>query len=160
MADACAQSRQVQFRGIVAFLDGTYSSVPAIVCGDFNAHLDGGDAWPEMNGWPLRGWLDTFRQYHPDQPGCTEDTQRNTMRWNLKFKPKRYRYDGIFVRGRAPQVTDSRLVGAEPFLLSRTDSQVVIDSTPEHRRGQLILCDGRFAWFVSDHFGVMSTVEL
>ena len=161
LADACAQCRQVQFRALVAFLDENYSPISAIVCGDFNAHLDGGEQWPEMNGWPLHDWLDTFRQYHPNQPGWTEDTQRNIMRWNLKFKSKHYRYDGIFVRSpSAPQITDSRLVGVEPFSLSRTDSQAVIDCTPAHQRGQLILHEGRFAWFVSDHFGVMSTVEL
>lgn len=160
LADACAQCRQAQFRALVAFLDETCPSRSAIVCGDFNAHLDGGDSWPEIDGSPVHGWLDTFRQYRPNQPGWTEDTQRNTMRWNLKFKSKQYRYDGIFVRGDTPKVTESRLVGTEPFLLSRTDSQAVIDCTAAHQRSQLKLCEGRLAWFVSDHFGVMSTVEL
>jgi exonuclease III len=148
-----------------------YSDKSNIVCGDFNFHLDGSlEDWPEMEmlqQYAAYGFIDTFRRLNLDEPGFTEDTDRNPMRWNQKLIEKHYRYDGILYR---PVGTGSRwnprksiLIGTRHECLGAADSKWFIEKMSEvkpdeldklthcayNRSGKLLVPIN-----ASDHFGV------
>jgi exonuclease III len=79
-----------------------YSQEKMVVLGDINFHLDGEmEHWPEVaNLDKLKefGFIDSYRSLFPNikaNPGYTEDTSINLMRYNSKFVEKQFRYDGI-----------------------------------------------------------------
>ena len=151
-----------------------YSDKSNIVCGDFNFHLDGSlEDWPEiemLHRYADYGFVDTFRRLNLDEPGFTEDTDRNPMRWNQKLIEKHYRYDGILYR---PMGTGSRwnprksiLIGTTHECLGAADSKWFIEKMSEvkpdeldklthcayNRSGKLLVPIN-----ASDHFGVLTT---
>ena len=103
-----------------------YPSKNSIICGDFNFHLDGtSHDWPEVamiERFKADGFMDTFRQVNPEDPGYTEDTDFNAMRWNQKLIEKHYRYDGILFKG-VWKPTNSILIGRDTECLTPEDSQ-------------------------------------
>jgi exonuclease III len=141
-----------------------FASKPVIVCGDFNFHLDGTlDDWPELEGiHNLIGFKDTFRSLNPNDPGYTEDTDINHMRWNQKLMEKKYRYDAILFRqGRSAWTPSaSRLVGLETQQLDAEDSEWFLEFISEARENgrssELHLEDGLIPINASDHFGVLT----
>ena len=104
----------------------SYSGKNSIICGDFNFHLDGElKDWPELamiDRFKADGFIDTFRQVNPDDPGFTEDTDFNAMRWNQKLIEKQYRYDGILFKG-AWKPTGSVLIGRDTECLTPEESE-------------------------------------
>ena len=147
-----------------------YRDQNVIVCGDFNFHLDGRiEDWPELEGIEalksLR-FVDTFRVLRPEDPGFTEDTDRNVLRWNQKLVEKHLRYDAILYRGATWRAIESRLVGVETRPLSAADTEWFLTHFSEARRegreaelkGLVVDSSGRpqIAINASDHFGVLT----
>ena len=147
-----------------------YSDVSTILCGDFNCDLDGSlEEWPELEMMQMMkddGFKDTFRYLYPDEPGYTEDTDLNHMRWNQKLMYKQYRYDAILYRrmglGRwAPRA--SRIIGLESMYMNAADSAwflaeiseaegpALLHGVAADAAGQMILPINP-----SDHFGVLT----
>lgn len=145
----------------------TFSEIQQfIICGDFNFHLDGSvEDWPEMemiHTLKKDGFVDSFREVHPDpdtEPGFTEDTNLNKMRWNQKLIEKFYRFDAILYRGPLA-VKKSVVMGQEEECLSIPDSTWFIDTLSEAKgkdKDKLKTCeDGRLPINPSDHFGVLT----
>ena len=135
-----------------------------IICGDFNFDLDGNnETWPEMemiDRFKADGFIDSFRKANPMDPGFTEDTNLNKMRWNYKLTEKLYRYDAILYKGPL-KVKKSEVIGLEEACMSREDSEWFMDKfsgiTPD-RVSELKMCgDNQLPINPSDHFGVLST---
>ncbi|NDB87154.1 MAG: hypothetical protein EB127_31400, partial [Alphaproteobacteria bacterium] len=134
-----------------------------VLCGDFNFDLDGSrNGWPEtemLQQFKSVGFIDTFRYLNPHDPGYTEDTFINVMRWNQKFIEKFYRFDGIFSKGLRPRF--SRIIGTETTLLSKEETDWFIEHMSDHTvygdrlplRG---MEDNLMQINPSDHFGVLT----
>jgi exonuclease III len=148
-----------------------YADKNCILCGDFNCNLDGDpEDWPELEMLDTMksglGFVDTFRKLNPDDPGFTEDTDRNHMRWNQKLIPKKYRYDGVLYRGASWIPRTSTLIGTESACLTDEDSEWFLKNLSDAyggREGQLKGCkvapgSGRLLLPInpSDHFGVLT----
>jgi exonuclease III len=140
----------------------TFSDIQQfIICGDFNFHLDGTlDDWPEMemiNKLKSDGFVDSYRKVNRD-PGYTEDTDLNKMRWNQKLIEKFYRFDAILYKGPLT-VKKSVVIGQEEVCLSKADSDWFIDKLSDAKGGresQLKTCAGGLPINPSDHFGVLT----
>ena len=140
-----------------------YRDKNMILCGDFNFHIDGGRSdWPElaMMRRILRlGFVDTFRHRNPYDPGFTEDTDLNYMRWNQKLIEKKFRFDAVFAKG--PWfIRDSRMIGTESQLLDETESAWFLKHISEFVPGGPKKLAGIRGGLVpinpSDHFGVLT----
>ncbi len=83
-------------------------------------------------------YLDVWPAIHADKPGYTEDTTINSMRLRWTGNPKHVRYDRILLRsaGSVLQPRAVELLGTHPVV------------------------EGPEPVFVSDHFGVVATLEL
>lgn len=146
----------------------------AVICGDFNFHLDGSeDDWPELEmirRYEAGGFIDTYRQIHR-VGGLTEDTDENLMRWNQKLIEKKFRFDGILYRpptaARALVWTPvaSKVIGKELAYLNEADSEWFYDTVSEAKhlggkdrlRGVRKTRKGmRIPINASDHFGVLT----
>jgi len=121
-----------------------YKNRSMIICGDFNFDLDGDKAeWPEiemLERYKAFGFRDTFRIANPDDPGLTEDTDLNPMRWNQKLVEKKYRYDAIFYKPAdedAWGIEDSNVFGLEYECLGYKDSAWFIRHMSEAKPDEL-----------------------
>lgn len=98
-----------------------------VLMGDFNMR-DGENsriAAPYVDVWPaLRG----------DEPGFTEDTSINLMRFDMKNKHRHVRFDRVLLKGHRWAASDIDLLGTEPI---HVDLPRI---------------------FPSDHFGVLCTL--
>lgn len=97
-----ARCRSEQIETINDIINHECNISNIILCGDFNMDLDGDvENWPEIESIVKLQAQDTWRMIYPNKltdPGLTEDTQINHMRWNMKFMEKTFRYDGIFIK--------------------------------------------------------------
>jgi hypothetical protein len=96
---------------------------------------------------------------NPDDPGFTEDTDFNAMRWNQKLIEKHYRYDGILFKG-AWKPTKSILIGRETECLTHEASEWFINTISEGKNtpDKLWYCKEKTIPInASDHFGVLTT---
>ncbi|WP_234797864.1 endonuclease/exonuclease/phosphatase family protein [Mycolicibacterium neoaurum] len=122
---AAAALRERQLRLVV---DSIRGRPDVAIMGDFNLRdaenailpADFRDVWPTL---------------HPDEPGFTEDTTINHMRYDMKDKHRHVRFDRVLLRADAWSAHSIRLLGREPV-------------APELPR-----------IFPSDHFGVQCTLE-
>lgn len=128
---------------------------PVIICGDFNFHLDGGDEWLEYNeikDYFKDSWTDLNKK-----DGFTENTDINTMRWNLKFQEKKVRYDGILYKSNNIYPFFSKIVGKKSLPLNNKMTQLFIKNfiSDEHHK---IKYNNKktINIFPSDHFGVIT----
>jgi exonuclease III len=97
---------------------------PVIICGDFNFHLDGGDEWLEYN--EIKDYFkDSWKEVNNNE-GFTENTDINTMRWNLKFQEKKVRYDGILYKGSSIHPFLSKTVGKKSVPLNKQMTKLFI----------------------------------
>jgi hypothetical protein len=139
-----------------------------VLCGDFNFDLDGSRAdWPEiamLRKIKRLGFVDTFphvnRKEDKPDPGYTEDTTNNVMRWNQKLIEKHYRFDAVLAKGMKPM--ESRLIGTESDWLTPEETDWFIEkiSECEGDRSRLRGYDattGRVQINPSDHYGVLTT---
>jgi len=141
-----------------------YHGARMVLCGDFNFDLDGSRAdWPEvamLRKIKRLGFVDTFPHVNPEDPGYTEDTTNNVMRWNQKLIEKHYRFDAVLAKGLRP--TESRLIGTESEELTPEATDWFIEKISECAgdRSQLRGYDaatGRLQINPSDHYGVLTT---
>jgi len=140
-----------------------YHGSRMVLCGDFNFDLDGTRSdWPEIA--MLRkimrlGFVDTFPHVNPGNPGYTEDTDLNYMRWNQKLIEKKYRCDAVLAKGLRPK--ESRLIGVESVFLSPAETEWFIANMSELGTGDRSRLrgyeDSRIKINPSDHFGVLTT---
>ena len=114
---------------ILELVQKRYSKKSILVCGDFNFDLDGArDEWPEveiLDKMKSVGFQDTYRKANPEDPGLTEDTDLNPMRWNQKLVEKKLRYDAIFYKPVKPSlwsVRKSEVIGTEYECLDKKNS--------------------------------------
>ena len=147
-----------------------YEGRDVALCGDFNFNLDGSVAdWPEVEMLDIfkkAGFVDTYRLLKPADPGFTEDTDLNLMRFNQKLIEKHFRYDGVFYRGSNFKPVDSKLIGTELQCLSAEDSAWFLESISEAKGPQIASLRGcqeddagglLLPINASDHFGVLTT---
>ncbi|BBY29051.1 hypothetical protein GCM10023114_10850 [Mycolicibacterium sediminis] len=79
----------------------------AVILGDFNMRNaeDRRIVAPYRDVWP---------SLHPKEPGYTEDTTINHMRYDMKDKHRHVRFDRVLVKGGAWSATEIDLLGTEP----------------------------------------------
>ena len=129
---------------ILDLVKSRYAAKSVLVCGDFNFDLDGDrNEWPEvlmLEEYKAFGFQDTFRRANPDDPGLTEDTDLNPMRWNQKLVEKHLRYDAIFYRP-APssvwRIKDSKIIGTDYECLDAKNSAWFIKHMSEATESDL-----------------------
>lgn len=79
-----------------------------VLLGDFNMR----DAENPVIG---ADYLDVWPQLRPDEPGYTEDTTINHMRFDTKSKHRHVRFDRVLVKGDRWRARDIELLGTEPI---------------------------------------------
>ena len=145
-----------------------YRQHKMIVLGDINFHLDGQmQDWPEVNSLQKLkhyGFIDSYRSLFPNieaDPGYTEDTQTNLMRYNSKFVEKQFRYDGILSKGLQP--IDCKILGTNQIRLTVDEIANMIDQFVYVENIDKIRVakskenpDGELALWPSDHFGILT----
>lgn len=145
-----------------------YSQEKMVVLGDINFHLDGEmEHWPEVaNLDKLKefGFIDSYRSLFPNikvNPGYTEDTSINLMRYNSKFVEKQFRYDGILSKGLTP--VDCKILGTNQIRLTTDeianmiDQFVYVENIDKVRVAKSVdNPDGEIALWPSDHFGILT----
>ena len=83
-----------------------------ITVGDFNCNLDGSiEDWPELKELKKSNFKDLWKDKGYGD-GFTENTDINFMRWNLKSKAKKFRYDAILYKGSFKPI-NINLIGTE-----------------------------------------------
>jgi exonuclease III len=132
---------------------------PVIICGDFNFHLDGGDEWLEYN--EIKDYFkDSWKEIRKND-GFTENTDINSMRWNIKFQEKKVRYDGVLYKGNELQPLFSKIVGKKSVPLNKEMTKLFIKNfvTDEHKK---IKYNNKktINIFPSDHFGVITKFKI
>jgi tyrosyl-DNA phosphodiesterase 2 len=102
-ASARLRARQVAkaFRAV-----GDYEN--AVLVGDFNMR-DG------ENDQITKPFTDIWPELRPDDPGFTEDTSINLMRFDSKNKHRHVRFDRILLKGSAWTAAAIDLIGTEPI---------------------------------------------
>ncbi len=138
-----------------------------IILGDFNINLnDSGENFPEIRMIHYieekLGFVDNWKAKHKTE-GFTENTDINLMRWNDKFIDKKARVDGILSRGL--QIIDCKIIGDEDFtFVDKNYEWYIKNFTPNKKLDLLgkIMVDGKpkIPIFGSDHFGVLSTLQI
>jgi hypothetical protein len=166
-----------------------------VVLGDFNfelnsIHYDGTpddtDNWSELVFLRKLDLTDSFKVLHPEDPGFTENTDINTLRYLGKLEEKKLRYDGIFFNDKL-KATSSAVVNDKPLKLVEDNRALLeipmpfssVDKINEDYELALVFKPGNdaeseakletykkqksleygYELFVSDHFGVMSGFE-
>lgn len=135
---------------------------PVIVTGDFNFHLDGPDEeWPELSvidNFLKDAWKKLNPNYLETEEGFTENTDINTMRWNMKFQKKKLRYDGLLYNGNLEPISVN-VVAKKPIEINNDLSKKFIKywSVPGHEKDLKYYNKEKetLALFVSDHFPVI-----
>ena len=127
---------------------------PVICCGDFNFHLDGGKDWLEYK--EIQNYFkDSFREIS-NAEGFTENTEINTMRWNVKFQEKKVRYDGILYKENSLKPFYSKLVGKNYYALDEKSSKKFKDCFGKGKENLIKTNADKIHIFPSDHFGVLT----
>jgi exonuclease III len=154
-----SRCRSEQLAALDKIIKKDCSNKTVILCGDFNTDLDGGkDDWPEIEAIRDMKLNDAWRFIYPNKekyPGFTEDTEKNHMRWNMKFMEKRLRYDGfLFKNGKIDVVPiKAVMIGTKSFVMDD-------DMFDEFMK---VMCNTKNSkirsktYHASDHFGVMTT---
>ena len=102
----------------------------------------------------MNNFQDIFRIKNPNDKGYTEDTDRNSMRYNFKPYKKKVRYDGIFSNKKS-RIIECKLFGTEPiFSITETKFKKITNKDAK------ILNKSKIDWFISDHFGVYCELVL
>jgi len=145
-----------------------YKQEKMVILGDINFHLDGNiEDWPEVNNLQKLkeyGFIDSYRSLFPNiaaNPGLTEDTEVNLMRYNSKFVDKKFRYDGILSKGLTP--VDCKILGTNQIrlttdeIVNMIDQFVYIENIDKIRVAKSAENpEGELALWPSDHFGILS----
>ena len=161
-AEKYSKCRSVQIKQLFAEINKQSATDKLIFLGDMNIHMDGDtNKWPELIEFQKQNLKDAWRIIKPYQTGFTEDTKKNSMRWNIKQKEKRARYDIVTYKGDDITVGNINIIGNkkvfdieisefEPYYkkLGLTEEMLVKNSK------------GKLDWFGSDHFGLIADIYL
>ena len=90
-----------------------------IFAGDFN--FGDGQNWIE-NDYIDQSYTDVWKQLKPYDPGYTEDTYINIMRFNIKKKHKQERFDKVLYKSSHLNPTSIELKGMERIKHSKLDT--------------------------------------
>ncbi len=111
-----SRCRRQQLMFIKKIIEETGSGKAVIVLGDFNSELnalgyEGSpknlDKWSELKFLEDLELEDSYRMKNPSNPGLTENTDVNTLRFLGKLEEKALRYDGIFYNNKlVPQTSE------------------------------------------------------
>jgi len=121
-----SRCRRQQLMFIKSLIDSYGTEKAIVVLGDFNfelnsIHYDGTpddtDNWSELVFLKALGLSDSFKSLHPEDPGFTENTDVNTLRYLGKLEEKKLRYDGIFCNSKLT-AQRSVVVNNRPLKLS------------------------------------------
>lgn len=118
------KSRQLRARQLSRLFRAFRGDGNVVLLGDFNLRDDENHVLDPQ-------YQDVWPSLRPDEPGFTEDTSINHMRYDMKNKHRHVRFDRVLVKGPAWKADDIVLLGREP----------VAPSLPRI--------------FPSDHFGVL-----
>lgn len=193
-----SRCRRQQLMFIKKIIDESGSGKAVVVLGDFNSELnalgyEGNpkniDKWSELKFLGDLHLEDSFRNLHPAEPGLTENTNINSLRFLGKLEEKALRYDGIFYNNVLTPI-DSKVVTNEPLPLddnietvlgefnirpydkSRINKEyedAMVFIPPPNNIGAIKKKEkyieehpslkSSYELFVSDHFGVMSEFQ-
>jgi endonuclease/exonuclease/phosphatase family metal-dependent hydrolase len=141
-------------------------SKQVIFGGDFNLDLgDDKNEFPELSRINEFNLVDCWKKVHHNKKGYTEDTDINTMRWNLKQQVKKFRYDGFFCSPKW-SVNSMEIIGTKPVFKTKFTEELQIPCFANHvkkanlKMDLMKLTDGYFEWFASDHFGVTAEISI
>jgi len=172
-----SRCRYNQYLAIGEYLRENNITKPIIVVGDFNTNLDGNEEeWPELRAFNRLNLTDSWKATSQDDPGFTEDTMVNLMRWNTKFEEKQYRIDGIFYTTGSFITNQNEILGKKPIsdsTKSRIDISKLQTQFLEYKvsknskqelndilRGPLDLHGNtKTLIWPSDHFAIISDLE-
>jgi hypothetical protein len=132
---------------------------PVIICGDFNFHLDGGDDWLEYD--EIKDYFkDSWKEIRKNN-GFTENTDINTMRWNLKFQEKKVRFDGILYKSEKIYPIFCKIVGKKSVPLNKEMTQLFIKNFVSDDKNKIKYNNKKtINIFPSDHFGVIAKFKI
>ncbi|MCS5709141.1 endonuclease/exonuclease/phosphatase family protein [Candidatus Berkiella cookevillensis] len=125
--------RIAQLETIFNILTSQEQSDSTLIAGDFNF----GDNWDEnsvLDSAPMP-LTDIWKHLKDNDPGYTEDSHINIMRFNLKGCHKQERFDRILVQSNTMDATDIKLIGQAPI---DPDAQI----------------------WPSDHFGLLARFDI
>ncbi len=134
-----------------------------IVTGDLNFDL-GGDLndWPELN--KIKYLKDAWKVLNKNDKGYTENTDINHMRWNMKFKEKKLRYDALLYRGKLKPIK-TKLVCTNEIQLNKKESELFSKYFMEKNADEKLIKYSDYekkllSIFPSDHFGVLGMFKI
>lgn len=161
-----AKCREEEYTVIMNILKNYKKSI--IWLGDFNTNLDGTlIEWPENSILRENNLCDAWLILNSlnENPGYTEDTATNVMRWNIKFMEKKFRYDGILYKGDLIPKNISIIGNKEIILDKELSDEFYKHLVPNvHDKDTKIKyaddIQKLFALFPSDHFGIICTFDL
>jgi exonuclease III len=193
-----SRCRRQQLMFIKKIIDESGSGKAVVVLGDFNSELnalgyEGNptnlDKWSELKFLEDLHLEDSFRNLHPAEPGLTENTEINSLRFLGKLEEKALRYDGIFYNDILIPI-ESKVVTNEPLPLDDNTETVLGEFNirpydknrinKEYEEAMVFIpppnnvaairkkekyieehpsLKTSYELFVSDHFGVMSEFQ-
>ena len=190
-----SRCRRQQLMFIKKIIDESESGKAIVVLGDFNSELnalgyEGNpknlDKWSELKFLEDLSLEDSFRNLNKADPGLTENTEINSLRFLGKLEEKALRYDGIFYNNSLTPIV-SKVVTNVPLLLddnvesvlgkfiirpynkdqiNKEYEEAMVFIPPSNNIGAINKKEKyieehpslktSYELFVSDHFGVMS----
>ena len=136
-----SRCRRQQLMFIKNIIDESGSGKAVVVLGDFNSELnalgyEGNpknlEKWSELKFLEDLSLQDSFRVLHPADPGLTENTDINSLRFLGKLEEKALRYDGIFYNNSLTPIS-SKVVTNVPLQLDDNIKEVLGEFiTPEY----------------------------
>lgn len=102
------RNRHLRARQLGCLFRTFRDTADVIVLGDFNMRDDEDDALDPA-------FQDVWPSLRPEEPGYTEDTSINHMRYDMKDKHRHVRFDRVLVKGSAWTPRGIELLGREPI---------------------------------------------
>lgn len=151
-----SKCRIQQLKDIKNVLDSyKYDTNNVVFVGDLNFDPD---TDPEKEELSKLGLKDAWRVSKFDEKGFTEDTTTNKMRWNIKHKRTRGRFDVILFRGNKIKPTKIKMIGTQPvFTIDRNDYEFNKHITDNNLDFRFVKLTGdRIQYWPSDRFGLIA----
>lgn len=149
MTSSLGNNIALRTKQLKAALKVMYKFPQKLLCGDFNF-----DAISEHNQ-PIVDSVfdDAWEQLKPGDPGYTDDTDRNRMRYRIKPRKSRRRVDRILYHGYAMHAKRIKMIGLKPTDVVAPE-RISYKMVKANNAGELGEYDLKL--WPSDHFGVAS----
>ena len=135
---------------IKEFVNKHYNNKNVLYLGDFNCDMNKTNSkiFPELKS--ITNKLNDVWVYQDE--GTTENTYKNSMRYNIKELHKNYRYDAILYKCSDIKSESAELFGTEKiFEISVNKFKKIFNRKPI-----AVNKNGKVDWFLSDHFGLVA----